>query len=140
MELMVMRNAYVALAVDTVKRYDQHGILEAVTEEKKRELPVVAQHMTQAFGMTTVEEVFEKMVAIFECANWKVTKTETGLRAVARECKMGAMAKAQGVTSPCMIYCLNPLEAMIKAVAPEATFTVQSTLYEGSCCWVEVTL
>lgn len=140
MELMVMRNFYVALAVDSLKRYEKHGILDDIIEEKKAELPHVAPILTQQLGMNSAEEVFEKMTTIFECANWSVTKTENGIRATATQCQMCNMAKQQNTASPCQIYCLNPLEAMVKSVAPEALFEVVNNLYDDNCCRVEVTL
>ncbi len=48
------------------------------------------------------------------------------------------MVKRAGAASPCRLFCLDPIEGMIKGVAPGAAFDVQDTLFEGGRCRVRV--
>jgi len=52
-------------------------------------------------------------------------------------CEVAAV-KRTGAGSPCEIYCLNPLEGMIKGINPDSVFEVKETLWEGKECSVEV--
>lgn len=53
-------------------------------------------------------------------------------------CMFCAMAKKMGAQSPCNIYCMDPMEGMIKGIAQGLTYDVLETLWSGSRCKVEV--
>ena len=44
------------------------------------------------------------------------------------------ISKQMGQFSPCRIYCLSPMEALIIGVAPEAEFSTLSTLWDSDKC------
>jgi hypothetical protein len=48
------------------------------------------------------------------------------------------MAKKMQGASPCKVYCLNPMEGMVKGVAPDAEFEVLETLWDDKKCRVRV--
>jgi hypothetical protein len=53
---------------------------------------------------------------------------------------LAAIAKNTGAPCPCSIYCLNPMEGMVKALTPNARYEVRETLWAGENCRVEVGL
>jgi hypothetical protein len=91
-------------------------------------------------GIQNAEEVFPKLSALMGCADWSLEKAEDGggFTATASRCMLCAMAMKLGTQSPCRIYCLDPMEGMVKGLDENAAFEVQSTLYEGSSCRVAV--
>lgn len=56
-----------------------------------------------------------------------------------KACKLCALAKKMGAGSPCNIYCLNPMKAMVKALDEDYSFKIEETLFnEGKKCCVKI--
>jgi hypothetical protein len=49
-----------------------------------------------------------------------------------------AMAKRLGAQSPCNVYCLDPMEGMVRGLNEKAVVTVEETLYHGAQCRVRI--
>jgi len=79
-----------------------------------------------------------KLSDLFNCACWEIDKKGSQFSAEARGCILCAAAKKFMTGSPCKIYCLDPMEAMIKSIDPAIQFKVQETLWDGDKCKVEV--
>jgi hypothetical protein len=137
--LVLMRNLYMGLQAETMARYAKAGILGETEKEKKALSFASGGKTTQMLGVTKPEEAFTKPSAIADCASWDIAGDGNGMKAVCGGCKLVAMCKQFGTPSPCRMYCLNPIEGMIKALKPEAVFMVKSTLWAGENCTVEVT-
>lgn len=90
------------------------------------------------FGITRPEEVFCRLTEIFGCARWEITAEAGGFAAETKSCKLCAIAKSIGAPGPCDLYCLDPMEGMVKGLAPELQFAVVETLWDGSKCRVEI--
>jgi len=80
---------------------------------------------------------YGRMVSsIVDCASWEISSNKNGLIAICVGCKLAAMCKKLETPSPCRMYCLSAIEGMIKGIAPQSEFNVQSTLWnspKGSC-------
>lgn len=94
--------------------------------------------MCKRLGITDPRQVFSTLSGIFECADWSVADTPEGFTATAKSCALCGMAKKMGSQSPCRLYCLDPMEDMVHALDPGASFDVKETLYDGGCCQVEI--
>lgn len=137
-KVRTLQAVYAGALADTVLRLGGEGVLEKVTQQKRAEQLMGGKARAAQMGMTSPEEVFTKLSDLMGCANWTVEPGESGgFTATASRCMLCVMAKKMGTQSPCHIYCLDPMEGMVKGLC-ESTFDVQSTLYEDSQCRVVV--
>ncbi len=90
------------------------------------------------FGITKPEEVFIRLSEIFNCASWEIISEPGGFSAEAKACKLCGFAKKIGAQKPCNLYCLDPMEGMVKGLDNNLNFIVQETLWDGQKCKVEV--
>jgi hypothetical protein len=130
--------AYAAVLVDTVSQLDQENILEKVTQRKKADQAATGKMKAAHFGITSPEAVFTRLAEIFDCASWEIRKTKNEFVAETKVCKLCAIAKKTGSPSPCYLYCLDPMEGMVRGLNPDSTYTVEETLWEGGKCRVRV--
>ena len=86
------------------------------------------------FGITRPGEVFQALSEIFDCARWGVRAEPGGFPAEPKGRKLCAIARRMGASSPCYVYCLDPMERMIKGLAPDMEFAFTETLWRGSGC------
>jgi hypothetical protein len=135
----VLRSLYIRLEAETMLRYAGAGILKGVEEERSELSLAAGKASAQMLGVTTPKEAFKKPAAIVDCASWKILANEKSFTAVCVGCKLAAMCKELNTPSPCRMYCLNPIEGMVKAVEAEARFKVESTLMSEKNCTVKVT-
>jgi len=92
------------------------------------------------FGVKEPKQVFRNVQELYGCANWEFTDTENGFEAVTTSCMLCTISKKMGNFSPCQLYCLSPLEAMLKGISPNADFSVMDTLWDSDKCSVSVKL
>lgn len=137
-KIRILQAAYAGALADAVLRMGRDGILSRVTEEKRREQMRSGKAKAEQFGISRPEEVFSKLTEIFGCATWELTTEPAGFSAEAKSCKLCAIAKKMGAPGPCDVYCLDPMEGMIKGLAPDMEFGVIETLWDGTKCRVEV--
>lgn len=139
-KVRVLQTIYAGALADSVLRLGREGMLEKVTEQKKNEQLLSGKMRAAQMGMTAPEEVFTKLSDLMGCADWTVAPVEDkdGFSATASRCMLCAIAKKMGAQSPCRIYCLDPMEGMIKGLDEKAVFEVKSTLFEGAQCRVVV--
>lgn len=135
----ILEIAYAGLQVDAVKCFDREGILDKVTESKRNEQMRMGKLQAERFGIQTTQEVFLKLSELFECSMWSIQEKENGFVAESKACKLCAIAKKSGSASPCYMYCLNPMEGMVKGINQNSTYDVKETLWDGQKCKVEVT-
>lgn len=137
-EQLLPTMAYVGALVDSLRRYTQEGILEKVTEEKRKEQQASASQRLSQFGIAQPEQVFTRLSDLFNCARWEVDNMDGKISATANGCMLCAAAKKLNTGSPCRIYCLDPMDAMVRALDPALRFKVTGTLWDGDQCRVEV--
>jgi hypothetical protein len=116
----------------------KEGILEKVTEQKKKEQLALGKLQCERFGIQEPEDVFIRLPEVFNCALWEIQKAKNGFIAESKACRLCTAGKKMGSASPCRIYCLNPMEGMVKGLSPKSTFEVKETLWEGQRCRIEV--
>jgi hypothetical protein len=138
-QIQMLQMAYAGALADTVLQFSKEGVLERVTERKRREQMATGNQRPAAFGITAPEEVFLKLSELFGCARWEITdKDRDGFVARSGSCVLCAIAKKSGAPSPCNLYCLDPMEGLVKAVKNDAVYMVEETLWEGKQCRVKV--
>ena len=140
-KIRMLQAVYAGALADSVLRLGNEGVLEKVTQQKRAEQLLSGKARAAQFGFKSAEEVFTKLSELMGCANWTITRNEDGkgFAATASRCILCAMAKKMGAHSPCHIYCLDPMEGMVKGLEEKADFNVQSTLYEDGECQVVIT-
>jgi hypothetical protein len=139
-KVRTLQAIYAGALADCVLRMGNEGVLEKVTLLKRSEQMAGGKVRAAQMGMTSPEEVFAKLSDLMGCANWTTLPNEgDGFTATASRCMLCAIAKKLGAQSPCRIYCLDPMEGMVKGLDENTVWDVQSTLYESSQCRVAVT-
>jgi len=139
-KLKTLQMYHAAALADSVLRYGSSNILDAVTKQKKDEQMKAGGILAERFKVKEPCDAFTKTAEIYGCADWVCQKTDTGFTAKAARCMLCSISKQMGKYSPCAVYCLSPIEAMIKGIAPESEFKTESTLWEGDNCTVHVKL
>ncbi|NPV91786.1 MAG: hypothetical protein HPY50_13550 [Firmicutes bacterium] len=130
---------YAGMLADSVLQLGREGVLETVTQRKRQEQMAQGRLIDAQLGVSRPEEVFPTLYEIAGCSPWEIKTMEDGFAAEARSCLLCGIAKKVGAPSPCRIYCLNPMEGMVKGLNPELRYEVKETLWEGERCRIEVT-
>jgi len=136
--VQLLQKVYASVLADAVLQFSKEGVLEEVARRKRQEQLETGPIKAAQFGISTPAEVFTTLSKIFHCANWKITVQETGFTAEATGCMLCALAKKMAASSPCHLYCLDPMEGMVKGLEPTAEFEVKETLWTEPQCTVEV--
>ena len=141
-KVRTLQMIYAGALADTVKRLGNEGLLEKITLQKRSEQLLSGKMRAAQMGMVQEQDVFIKLADLMGCADWSIAENEdnSGFTATASRCMLCAMAKKFGAQSPCHIYCLDPMEGMVKGLNDKADFDVESTLYEGSLCRVKISV
>jgi hypothetical protein len=134
----ILQLSYAAVLADAVTQYGREGVLEQVTARKRAEQMATGAMKAAQFGVSAPEEIFTRLSEIFNCAAWQVAAEDGGFVAEARACKLCAIAKKMNAPAPCTVYCLNPMEGMVKGLRPTAEYVVEETLWDGEQCRVRV--
>lgn len=134
----ILQMFYAGVLADSVLRLGREGILEKITEQKRKEQLASGKARAEQLGIQSAEQVFEILPEIFGCADWRVQINESGFDAEASRCMLCTIAKKMGAECPCHIYCLDAMEGMVKGLDPNAEFDVESTLWNGDKCRVSV--
>jgi hypothetical protein len=136
-QIRILQTAYAGVIADAVTQLGKENVLESVTERKHLEQLTSGKMRAAQFGVTKPEEAFEKISELFGCAKWKIdSKNENSFIAETHSCLLCGIAKKTGAPSPCRLYCLSPMEGMVKGLAPQAKFNVEDTLWNGAACKV----
>ena len=131
---------YAAVLADSTFRYGKAGILDGITEQKRTEQMTNGVSLAQRFGIREPKQVFLKTQDTYGCANWTCEDSDDGFFAVCTNCMLCSISKKMGPYSPCQIYCLSPMEAMLKGISPNAEFIVEKTLWDDDKCAVKIML
>jgi hypothetical protein len=134
----ILQMTYISVLADIVTQMGNQGCLEGITESKKEMQMLSGKRNADFMGISTPEEVFTRLSDIFNCVEWKIIKNTSGFSAEASSCKLCSFTKQMGPHSPCELYCLNPMEGMIKALDSKLKFNVKEKLWDGEKCLIEV--
>lgn len=137
-KLKLLQIIYASALADSTLRLGGEGVLDKVTLKKREEHMMTGKSRADQFGICKPEEVFEKLSELFGCANWTIKSNGEGFTAEATGCMLCSIANKMGAQSPCNIYCLDPMEGMIKGIDSGLTYDVVDTLWSGQKCEVKV--
>jgi hypothetical protein len=137
-QIKMLQIAYAGALADGVLQLSKQGVLDQVTARKCREQALSGKLRAAQFGITKPEDTFLKLAEVFGCANWTIFQNNGGFTAQATGCLLCAIAKKLGAPSPCRLYCLDPMEGIIKGLDNQAEFVVQGTLFDGPKCVIQV--
>ena len=137
-KLKTLQMHYAAVLADSVARYGNEGILAKITGQKRAEQMKNGAALAARLGVTEPKQAIEKTRDTFGCADWICTETGDGFEAVAENCMLCAISKQMWQFCPCQIYCLSPIEAMLKGISPDADISVIGTLWDSDKCRVNV--
>lgn len=137
-EFKTLQLFYASALVDSVYHYDQSGILNSVAKKKKQQQALTASTQLQQLSLTIPEELFLYFTKVFGCINWEITKTDKGITAYGKNCLLCSLAKKKKTAEPCSIYCINPIEELLKAMDPSFSLKVEKTLWNDDQCLFKV--
>ncbi|MHB1154447.1 MAG: L-2-amino-thiazoline-4-carboxylic acid hydrolase [Eubacteriales bacterium] len=139
-KVKTLQMIYAGALADSVLRFDSEGVLEKVTQKKRTEQLLDGKIRAAQMGITKQDDVFLKLSDLMGCADWKITYNEdgTGFTSTASRCMLCTIAKKMGTKSPCHIYCLDPMEGMVKGLDEKTNFSIENTLFDGTQCCVKV--
>lgn len=137
-KVKLLQIVYAGALADSVLRMGREGILDKVTSQKREEQILTGKTRASQFGIEKPEEVFTKLSELFGCANWTIVNANEGFAAEATGCMLCAMAKKAGAECPCNIYCLDPMEGMVKGINPDLSFDTVETLWSNKKCRIEI--
>ncbi len=138
-QIKLLQAIYAGALADAVLRFDREGVLERVTQAKHAEQMASGKARAAQLGIASYDEVFGKLSALMGCADWSVSRDEQGgLTATASRCMLCAFAKRLGAQSPCNIYCLDPMEGMVRGLDQSVEYRVEETLFDGAQCRVRI--
>jgi len=136
--IQILQLTYSAVLADATAQFAKENVLQNVTQRKKAEQMATGKMKAEQFGVTSPEAVFTRLAEVFNCAAWEIQNAEDKFVAETAICKLCAVAKKKNAPAPCYLYCLDPMEGMIKGLNPSADFAVEETLWEGAKCRIRV--
>ena len=137
-KIQILQLTYAGVLADAVLQMGREGVLKKITQQKKKEQLLTGKMNAERFGITKPEEVFIRLSEIFNCASWEIISEPGGFSAEAKACTLCGFAKKIGAQMPCNLYCLDPMEGMIKGLNDNLNFIVRETLWDGQKCKIEV--
>jgi hypothetical protein len=135
--IRLLRGMYAGALADAATQMERAGVLAQVTARKREEQASTGAARARQLGLTDPSQVPVVLSAVFRCADWKAERVETGFVAETRTCMLCGLSKKMGGARPCEIYCLHPMEGMIRGIDPSIAVTVTETLWDGQKCRLE---
>ena len=137
-DIQLLQMTYAAVLADATAQFARENVLQSVTQRKKAEQMATGKMKAAHFGITSPEAVFTRLATVFNCAAWEIQGTEKTFVAETTTCKLCVIAKKINAPAPCNLYCLDPMEGMVKGLNSRAAFEVEETLWDGKKCRVRV--
>lgn len=129
---------YAGVLADSVKNYENAGILENITTLKFLQQQKAAEAQLNQLEIDSVENLFRQFSEIFGCIDWKVVETGEDYEATGNKCLLCNIARSMGTVQPCSIFCINPFRALTAAIKPGYILRVDETLWNGNKCKFQV--
>lgn len=127
---------YAAALADAAYYYGKFGIIEEVTEEKKKKQSLSSKTQLEQLGIEDLGQLYHRFSETFGCASWNFNEGKNGedSNATTTSCMLCALAKKQGSARPCDAFCINPFTSFAENLG--YTLEVKSTLWDGpECCF-----
>lgn len=138
-KLKTLQLFYASVMADSVYHYHESGILNLVTEEKRKRQALTAATQLKQLGISTPEELFRFFSNVFGCIQWEYIGNEQEAIAKGSHCLLCSLARKMQTAQPCHIYCINPFREMLMSMEPSHKLTVDETLWNGEKCLFRVT-
>jgi len=132
--LKMLQLFYAGVLADSVRRYSEAGILNAVEAQKEKEQRMAAKGQLAQLQISTPAEIFKMFSEVFGCISWDIEQTDDKLTARGNSCLLCAIAKKMNLPKPCNIYCINPVRAQAESLDGGYRLNVGSTLWESDKC------
>ena len=132
--LKMLQLFYAGVLADSVRRYSEAGILNAVEAQKEKEQRMAAKGQLAQLQISTPAEIFKMFSEVFGCISWDIEETDDKLTARGHSCLLCAIAKKMNLPKPCNIYCINPVRAQAESLDGGYRLNVGSTLWESDKC------
>lgn len=123
---------YAAALADAAYHYQNNGILDKVTVEKKRIQEFTASSQLQQLKINTIPQLYDLFTELFGCADWIINRKKESIVAKTNRCLLCAISKKQGGPKPCDLFCINPFIAFAKELGYK--IDIESTLWEEEYC------
>lgn len=137
--LELLQLLYAGLMAETAAVLAEHGILEQVTERKRREDRLAAPARVEQTGTTTPEALFALHRSVAGFSDWKSAHEGAMVTVASTACKLCDIAQASGGPPPCRLFCIDPLTALCAALPVPRTLTVRSTRCTAEQCLFHIT-
>ena len=137
-KLKTLQLFYASVLADAVYHFNNAGILNMVTEEKRKQQALTAASQIKQLGISTPRELFEYFSNVFGCIQWEVMGDEDAASARGKHCLLCSLAKKMQTAQPCFLYCINPIREMLNAMEPGYDLSVDETLWESNQCVFKV--
>jgi hypothetical protein len=133
-ENKILQLYYAGVLADSVRHYENAGILSLVTASKFKQQKLAASSQLKQLEIENVNELFGRFSQIFGCVEWTVTREKEQVKARGNSCHLCRIAKSIGTVQPCYIYCINPFKAFSEALNPSYLLQVNKTLWDEDFC------
>jgi hypothetical protein len=118
--------------------YDQFHITEQITKRKLIEQLNLGKQKVSQLQVENEKDIFNKLNNLFGCANWEVTESKSKITATTSTCFLCNIAKKMNTSSPCKLFCLDPMMVLIKGLHQDNEFVVKETMWDTNRCVVEI--
>lgn len=137
-DLKTLQLFYASVLADSVYHYTNSGILNLITETKRKQQALTAPSQIKQLGIQNPKELFTYFSRVFGCIKWDVNEIEKGFVAIGKHCQLCHLTKRLQTSQPCHIYCINPYRELLKAMHPSYKLSVDKTLWESDTCVFKV--
>ena len=132
--LEMLQLLYAGLLAEAVSLFEQHGILDNITEQKLREEILSASARIKQLQLQTPEDIFSLHSSVIGFTDWNIEPMQNGFRITNSHCKLYAITKALDCANPCLLCCIHPLNALCEALNPKQTIIVETTMKDSNRC------
>lgn len=131
-KLKMLQLFYAGVLADSIKNYNQAGILESVEARKAAEQKLMAGGQLAQLNINSPGEVFSVFSEVFGCIHWQIDAEDNKIIATGKNCLLCSIAKKMNIPQPCKMYCINPFSAMAEKMG--YILNAESTLWENESC------
>ncbi len=139
MKINTLRQVILIQAVEALRNYTEQGVLDKVIADKQKRDIRDGANRAKLFGITKPEQILALNSELYDCAVWDIKNDGEDVVAVADSCKMCTMVKDAGLPSPCALFCINPVDGVVRGVTGNYKLKVEETLWNGDCCRFRIT-
>lgn len=111
----------------------KYALTTLLKNEERNALRAAPGRLKQ-LGLHSVPGVFNFISTVPGFAQWRKRISGNKRTYVTEACKLRDIARYTGCPQPCKLYCIVPIEALLKGLDRRYSIEVQSTLWDGEHC------